>query len=395
MQELFARYRNVSVLGAVLFLQFILLAYQVRTNSEAHLLRVWVVGLVAPIESALDGASDFVSGFWSHYVWLVDARRENDRLQSELGGLKIENRRLERMLSRFERAEVTREYQRGLASQTVPSEVIGVGSNPSAKEIFLDKGRRDGIEKGMAVITADGIVGKVQAAYAGSSLVVLIHDPGSAVGVILARSRARRVMKGEGKLICRVEYLGPEIDVRVGERVYTSGDDRTFPKGLPVGEVVRVSAGGEFQQVFVRPFAPLERLDEVLIVKQGVHDELPEAPAEPGPPRLLLPPPRPEPGGEREPGAPAAGPGERSPLTDADRLHRRYREIGAAQGHAFGRGTAETPPPDFNRGFFTFSQGAGSAPRPGVEAAAGGGGPEGADIAERDRPKPAAAVSRR
>jgi rod shape-determining protein MreC len=174
-------------------------------------------------------------------------------------------------------------------------------------------------------------------------------------------------MKGTGGREGRVDYIGNEVEVPIGTELYTSGDDRIFPKGLPVGVVTRVRQGAEFQQIFARPFSALSRLEEVLIVTQGVHQQVPER-YQPQAPSLLMPPPpaiedplvsdeapEPESGSALEEGAetpvaepPAASSSE--PLTDADLLEQRYRALGAAQGHTYGEGGPGAKPPDFNMG---------------------------------------------
>ena len=355
MFEFFLRYRNVSVLTGVLLVQFILLGYQVKQQDDVRLLRVWTVGAISPIQKGLNAATSGLVDTWRDYIWLVGTRRQNEALREQVSWLKLENQQFRRALARFDREDELAAYQREIESETVVAQVIGRGSNPNSKEVFLDRGTDDGVLAGMPVITAQGIVGRVQAAYGGASLVRLVHDVEAGVGVLLGRSRTRGVMKGNGEPHeCRIDYIRGEVDVAVGEPIYTSGDDRVYPKGLPVGKVTRVEEGSEFQQIYVAPAAALDRLDEVLIVISGVHEEIPEHP-QPQAPQFFMPPPEPEPaaseelavGGEPQPaleGRPPAAP----LLTDADRVRERYRAVAAAQGHVFGEGAPGTPVPDFN-----------------------------------------------
>ena len=288
MLEFFARYRNVSVLVAVLFLQLVLLGYQVKRNDDVRVLRVWTVAAIAPIEIALNAVSSFVAAIWQDYVWLVGAREQNRELRDQVSRLKLENQEFRRALTRLGRETELADFQKEILSESILAAAIGRGSNPNSKEIFLDKGSRHGVKSGMPVITPDGIAGNVQAVYGGASLVRLISDVDAGVGIVLEGSRARGVMRGTGAAECRIHYIGDENAVEVGEKVFTSGDDRIYPKGLAVGEVIRVEEGNEFQQIHVRPFAALDRLDEVLIVTTGIHEELPEV-ARPQPPEYLMP----------------------------------------------------------------------------------------------------------
>ena len=264
----------------------------------------------------------------------------------------MENQQFRRALARFDREDDLAAYRRQIESETVTAQVIGHGSNPNSKEIFLDKGTDDGVLAGMPVITPEGIAGRVRAAYGGASLVRLVHDVEAGVGVLLGRSRARGVMKGNGEpRECRVDYIRDDVDVAVGELIYTSGDDRVYPKGLPVGKVTRVEAGSEFQRIHVAPAARLDRLDEVLVVLSGVHESIPEHPR-PQTPRFLMEPPDPATAASEE--RAAAGeprdlpPDSRNLLTDADRVREHYRAVAAAQGHVFGEGGPGSATPDFN-----------------------------------------------
>ena len=357
----------------MVFLQLVLLGYQVRRGEDGRLLRVWAVGTIIPFQNLLSRGGGFVSSAWKDYVWLTDTRAENKRLRAENDRLRLEQQQLRRALARFSREEELIVYQEQISSQTVLAQVIGASANPNAKEFFLDKGTRAGVRAGMAVITPDGVVGKIQASYARASLLLLINDPDSGVGVVLRDSQRHGVLKGSGGYECQLENVEPEIEVKPGEPIYTSGDDRIYPRGLPVGEVTRVGPGAEYQEIYVRPFAPLDRLREVLVVTFGVHQDLPRHPR-PQPPEMLMPVPpasipkttaaaidggRKE--GAREPvrSGESAGPQQGlpaepvTPLTDADKLRDRYQAIGDAQQHRFGEGEPGSPAPDFNLGVTT------------------------------------------
>lgn len=339
------RGRDIAALIAAVVFQLILVGYQVRRDDDMTLLRAWTVGAVTPVNKTLHGGFSFVSDFWSNYVWLVGARDENERMESELDRLRMENEELQRKLEQTARREDLIAYQKRSPSQSLTAEVIGGGAGSSAREILLDQGRGDGVRPGMPVVTADGIVGKVEASYPSSSLVLLINDVDSGAGAVLGDSRVRGVLKGRGGDECLLDYVAPEVEVREGETVYTSGDDRVYPKGLPIGRVVRLEPGSDFQEIWVEPFARLDRLDDVLVLTSPVHEALPE-PSRPQLPSSLLPLPSLD-----DPPAPGvlAPPADPS-LTDADRLKQRYRAIAESQNVELGRTNPNGRTPDFNRG---------------------------------------------
>ncbi len=374
METFLARYRNVTALAAAICAQLLLLGYQIRNDRDVRLIRLWGVTAITPVARALHGGHGFVSGLWNRYVWLYGARAKSERLEAEVGRLKLENQMLHNQLETADRLKVLASYQQQILSKTMVATVIGMGANPNSRVVFLDKGSRAGARPGMAVITPDGIVGKIQAVFPTSSLVLLISDSYSAVGVLLEKTRVHGVMKGTGLTEARIDYVPNEEKVTPGERVYTSGQDRIFPKGLLVGTVLAASPGRDYQHITVRPGARLNRLEEVLVVTEGVHQSLPDTIPRPQTPQTLLPPPPPEvrdaflegrplaaqtgadaaaDAGGAPTAARAASPGTESASaqTDADRLKKRYRELGAAQGHTFGEGLPGSKPPDFNLGW--------------------------------------------
>jgi rod shape-determining protein MreC len=350
--ESWARYRNIATLIVVIVAQLILLGYQVRQDDDIPLLRAWVVGAITPINRVLHGGFSTISSTWSNYVWLIGARSENEKLRRDLDRARLENAELRRDVQRYQRQQSLVTVQHSIASETLVAAVIGGGASSTSKEILIDKGLGNGVQPGLAVLTADGIVGRVQAAYPNAALVLLINDADSGVGVLLGGSRVRGVLKGRGQHECLLDYVDHEVQVEIGESVYTSGDDRIYPKGLRVGEVTRLEMGPDFQEIYVRPYAQLDRLDEVLVVVSGVHEELP--PPRPQLSQSLLPLPKPD-ALQPETGlesSPEAAPSMRSPgmVTEADRLLEHYRAVAEAQGVRMGENERYTRAPDFNAG---------------------------------------------
>ena len=195
---------------------------------------------------------------------------------------------------------------------------------------------------GMAVITPDGIVGKVLASYPTASQVLLITDPSFAAGVVSQKNFVHGTLKGQGHSTCLIDYVQNEQRVEPGELFFTSGDDRVFPKGLPVGAAGVVRAGRTFKEIYVAPSGFQNGLEEVLIVLEGVHQPLPSAQAS-SQAAPMLPPPPAETQADGTTPKPADPP---SLSTDADRLREQYKRVGEAQKHVFGG--VGSQPPDFN-----------------------------------------------
>jgi rod shape-determining protein MreC len=344
MDSLLNRYRNVTVLVLVIMAQLVLLAYQVKTGNDVRLIRVWAVTAVTPLARALEGGRSGMANFIGSYLTLRDTREQNRGMREELGKLKMENQYLRTELATADRARALSAFQSRTQSRTLAARVIATGAGAGSKVVFVDRGSAAGVEKGMAVVTPDGIVGKVIAAFPTASEVVLVTDPSFAAGVISQKNRVHGVLKGQGYGICHIERVQTEEKVEPGEWFYTSGDDRVFPKGIPAGQVKVARPGSPFQEIFLEPTGLQNGLEEVLIVLEGVHQQIPDLPTAATAVHLQSPPP-PE---SSAPQTPPSAKASSASGTDADKLRDRYKAIGEAQRHTYGEGLPGTKPVDFN-----------------------------------------------
>ncbi|MDX2180915.1 MAG: rod shape-determining protein MreC [Bryobacteraceae bacterium] len=348
MDFLLNRYRSLTILVVVVLAQVVLLAFQVKTNSNVPLIRVWAVEGVTPLAGVFESFRSTIAHFIDDWLMLANAQAENRRMKDELGKLKLENHYLKSELATAQRAEALQAFQKRSPSKTVAARVVGTATGVGAKVVFADRGTTSGVRKGMAVITPDGIVGKVIASFPNASQVQLITDPSFAAGVVSGKNRTVGTLKGQGRSDVIVDYVQIEQPVEQGEWFYTSGDDRVFPKGLPVGQASVVRQGRTFKEIFVAPSGFQRGLEEVLIVVDGVHQQIPDDAAAQAQPVSLLPPPpqtsAAPPGGGSAPATGTAAIPD-SLLTDADRLKRKYNGIGESVGYKFGEGMSS---PNFN-----------------------------------------------
>lgn len=358
MEFLLNRFRNITVLLLVILAQLVLLAYQVKSNEDVRLIRVWSVTAVTPMAKVLEVVRANTIGIAENYFVLLNVREENRKLQEENGKLKMDNQFLRSELQTADRAVALKAFQTRTPSRTLPARIIGTGTGTNSRVVFIDQGSAAGVMRGMAVVTPDGIVGKVLGAYPTASQVSLITDPTFAAGVISDRHRVHGTVKGQGQSKCLVDYVENEEKVEVGEMFYTSGADRVFPKGMPVGRVSVVRQGRNFKEIFLVPSGYQNGLEEVLVVIEGVHQPIPDAETLPAPGLSMVPPPVDAPAPQGASGATGStgstgstgAPANVSPalMTDADRLRERYKRIGEAQKHVFGEGAPGSKPPDFN-----------------------------------------------
>jgi rod shape-determining protein MreC len=338
MEAFLNRYRNITVLLLVIFAQLVLLAYQVRGNQDVPLIRVWAVTAITPVARVIEGFRSGIAGFVESYFTMRDVRAEKERLQREVSSLRIENRFLRSELAMADRVKALAQFQAETPSKALAARLIGTGAGSGSRLLFVDRGTPAGVKKGMAVVTPEGILGRVVAAFPTASQIVQVTDPDFAAGVVSQKNGVRGTLRGVGQQRCRVDYVQNEEKVEVGEWFYTSGADRTFPRGFPVGQVKVVRNGASMKEIYVEPVALQHAVEEVLILLEGVHQEIPDPRTASSEVYVGPPPPA---AAEAEP--PLTGSG-----TEADRLRERYRAVGEAQGHKFGEGLPGSRPPDFN-----------------------------------------------
>jgi rod shape-determining protein MreC len=277
MENLIGRYRNVTILVAVLFAQVLGLAVQVRRSTQdesTRLIRVWAVDAVTPFEKGIVWFQSSVTNLWHNYFYLRGVRQENRELKQEIERLRIEQVRLNQDAEQARRLQALLGFREQYISKTLAAQVIGSSGSEQSRSMYIDKGSRDGVKPDMAVITAEGVVGKVLRVFRTTSQVLLVNDQSSGVGVILEKSRLQGVLRGTPLGEVALEKVMSDEAVQPGERVLTSGGDQIFPKGLPVGTVTKVSPGSDlFLNIRVKPAADLNRLEEVLVITQQEEKE--------------------------------------------------------------------------------------------------------------------------
>ncbi len=281
MESFFTRYRNLIVLLAVLMVQIIGLAVQVRRTTEGavtvdtrdpagvRLIRLWAESVVAPPEKAFHYAKLSAFGMWQNYIDLRHVREQNAQLQEQVDRLRLAQASLLEDARQGQRLQALVGFQHRYIYGTLAAQAIGSSGSLQSHVFYLDKGSNAGLKTDMAVITADGIVGKVRDVFPNTAQVLMINDQTSGAGVILETTRIRGILTGNAS--GQLEIVGILSDDRIkpGEKVLTAGGDLIFPRGLPVGvvdKVVRDPDRDAFIIVIVKPAAHLNRLDEVLVI---------------------------------------------------------------------------------------------------------------------------------
>jgi len=286
MESFFIRFKNVLVLVVVLLAQTIGLAIQVRRPVESGapdspkvtILRSWVVGVVTPFERFFHGVGHSVRYGWSNYVDLRNTRQQNSDLQKEVARLRLEQAEFAQDAMQGHRLQEMLKFQQHYVASTVAAQVIGTSGTDQSRVLYIDKGSSDGLKIDQAVITPDGIVGKLREVLAHTSQVLVINDQTSGAGVLLTSTRTRAILHGSATGHIVITNLMPDSRIKPGEQVLTSGGDQVYPRGLPVGTIESIVVDPDHQPytlIQLKPAANLFQLEEVLIIT-GTQSNLPE-----------------------------------------------------------------------------------------------------------------------
>jgi rod shape-determining protein MreC len=262
-----SRHRPLVLLAAVIVAQVLLLAFQIKRGSDVRLIRVWSAELLTPLQAAGSFVINKIDATWFGYIDLRNAHAENNKLAEEVGQLRLKNEQLEGQAAEAVRlARLFGFRQQNADIPMVAAEVIGANADSNSHTVFINRGENDGIRRDMAVITPDGVVGRIIEALPDTSQVLLITDRESGLGGLLAGTRTHGVVNGTGEPLLQLDYVNTNEKVADGAEVLTSGEDRIFPKDLPVGTVAWTKATLPFQTIALRPAAHLDRLEEVLVL---------------------------------------------------------------------------------------------------------------------------------
>jgi rod shape-determining protein MreC len=227
-----------------------------------------IVAVTSPIQAVITWSLEQVALSFQNYILLLHTRRdnvdlleENRKLLNQIAGLKEteqENIRLKKALG----------FQEKYKFQSVVARVISKDVSTEFRAVRINRGERAGIRKNMAVVTDEGVVGRVLRTTADTSDIVTLLDLLSAVDSIVERSRVRGIVEGQTDEACQLRYALRTDDIQPGDVLISSGLGGVFPKGITVGTVSKVNRRpfGITQEVEVRPSVDFSKLEEVMVI---------------------------------------------------------------------------------------------------------------------------------
>lgn len=262
LRSLFGRFAFVLLIGA----SFALMLLGKADTYLVERLRTGVSDAVTPIVDVMSRPAVFVSG-------IVDNVRELAAIREENGRLRQENERLLQWQTAARRLEAQNDSLKSLLNLApepepafVTARVVADTGGAFAHSLLVTAGAQQAVQKGEAVITGEGLIGRVAEAGERSARVLLISDINSRIPVAVGNVRQRAVLTGDNSMRPKLLFLKSSAAVAPGDRVVTSGDAGAFPPGLPVGVVTSVVEN----EVRVEPFFQRDRLDYVRVVDYGL-----------------------------------------------------------------------------------------------------------------------------
>ncbi|MGD9950940.1 MAG: rod shape-determining protein MreC, partial [Desulfobulbus sp.] len=265
----------VIVLAGVLLTLALIFLVSTLGSQQFGSLHKLVLEAVGPLQKVVAIANSTVDRFKSEYVDILQdslrLREENKRLVQQLQENEVLlNKSREAMATNASLRKLL-EFKNTLGHQSSVAATI-IGKDPSAmfRSIIIDQGSNNGIAKGDPVVNSEGVVGQVFAITPNYAKVLLAIAPSSAIDVLLQKSRVRGILKGDGTLIYKLEYILKTAEVEEGDHVVTAGYGGIFPTGLPLGVVSKIikKPRGMFHEIEVIPSVDYQKLEHLLILHQ-------------------------------------------------------------------------------------------------------------------------------
>ncbi len=230
---------------------------------------------LAPLQELVAGVNQNARAWLSAVRGLGDMALENQHMAAELTRLRSEMRYLEALEQQNIELRVQLGYLSRPERELIPAEVIGRDISGWWQTVRIGKGLAEGIERDMAVVTPDGLVGRTMNVFAGTADVLLISDPSCRVSAYLPRTRTHGITSGRGLSVrgmplLRMEFINKDAEIRPGDEVLTSGLGGTFPRGILIGYVERVfmDDSGLFQHADIAPTADIGRLAYCFVIAE-------------------------------------------------------------------------------------------------------------------------------
>jgi len=262
--------RSSRIFIALIVFHLVLLSFQVPLGTEPTFVEKAAFAVFTPIQHGVVAVVRFLGRVWRTYFYFHQVQLQNQDMRREIYYLRQENALLRHSLERFQAKEGLRLFFLQTQRSIHIASVISLDPVNYKKAMIIDQGRLAGLAKDMVVLDGAGhLVGRIiEPLSLAEATVQLISDESSGVGVVIQGNKGVGVLAGEGTGLCQLKYiLSTAEGISVGDEVLTSGYDRIYPPGLPVGTIISVGRDSAlFKTIVVRPFFDFNKLDLVAVI---------------------------------------------------------------------------------------------------------------------------------
>jgi rod shape-determining protein MreC len=262
------KYQSIAVAVVLLIISLTVLSFSTIRLSETEFLRKMVLEAAAPVEETINISLQNLRDVWKRYLFLVGLEDENRRLRKQNADLMEQLNRYREGPLEAMRLQKLLELRESFPQRAVAARVINRNRSSLFKTLLINKGTADGLRVGLAVLSDQGVVGRIIETSWHASRVLLLTDGNSNIDGLIQRSRAQGILQGAGSAGCSLKYISRTEEVLAGDVVISSGLSGVLPKGLLLGVVTGASRkeGGLFQKIDVAPAVDFEKLEEVLVL---------------------------------------------------------------------------------------------------------------------------------
>lgn len=276
--------RNRSLIAGCVLAGALLLLFLLPESASSGLKGSLREGL-APLHGVLSGTALRLREVTSTLRGFGGLVGENRRMAENLIRLQAELRRLGALQEENDQLRTSLGFVRSSAFRLVPAQIIARDVSGWWQTVRINRGLQAGVEKACAVVTQDGLAGRTLDVSNSTAEVLLLSDPACRVAVRLPRTDAFGILRGtgvsfNGQVLCRLELINRNLEIRPGDEVVTSGLGGVFPQDLRVGYVdsVKKDASGLTQSARVQPCAVLSAMSTVFVIQPDGADAPSEDP---------------------------------------------------------------------------------------------------------------------
>ena len=260
------RQRTGWLFMAVVVGHILLISTQVATRRGVPVVEALTFGVFAEVQRTTTSGIGSVRDVWQNYFALQQTRQENQQLRTEVAQLRVGLQQERALAEQSRMLQKLLDMKMETPLKTTAAYVIAGAASPDFRTATIDKGTRDGLKPDMAVISPAGVVGRIILPTSRAAKIQLLIDRDAAAGAVTERGRAQGVVVGTGTSL-RFDHVSGTADIKVGDRVATSGIEGIYPKGFEIGQIESIERrAGEFSVIIIRPTVEFSSLEAVLVV---------------------------------------------------------------------------------------------------------------------------------